>query len=228
MSRFAGANAVAASAVLQGLLAALTGCSQPATEGAEAKQPDPPVPGPPRCRSSSAVDPLARFAGGSCGWELIDSGTSLVLNSLASDPPPASTGVAPEVCGQRTCSFEGHATETGPVVLVRVASAGSEMPGGAWLGWTQGEALAFVDLWEGAGPTIMGDQTELGPAHALAPHTCGERFALLAVPRTNAGMNVDPNPRLQERAGLYDVDGASLRRVGDVPSGCEPVPVPLP
>jgi hypothetical protein len=168
------------------------------------------------------------FAGSRCPWELVDSGTSIVLSSLANEAPPPASGVAPEVCAQRPCRFEGYSTGLGPFIVVTVSGASSEMPDGVWLGWTQGGVLGFVDAWEDAGPDEYSDATNLGPSHTLAPHQCGKQLALVPVARTNGGAEVEAPPSLMARAGVYDVTATGVNKSGEASGSCVPLPVPLP
>ena len=189
-------------------------------QGAQTADADPP---PPPCKKASAAEALAVFDGGRCGWQLTASGTEVTLVSLEPDntPPPA-TGQLPEVCARGACDIVGREVALGPLLQLQVRSPYSEMPAGVWLGWVDGKALRFVDLWEGAGDPVVDQGTPIGPAFALEPVRCGESLGFAVGRRLPHGEG-DPPDALQERAGIYG-DTRS-----DLPSaGCTPVAWTMP
>lgn len=220
------------SAVLgAGVLVLLTGCLQSAaTAESEPQQPTPPAqPEPPPCKATSVADPAASFPGARCGWLLEDREGALRLQSLDLDPPPAAVGAVPEPCAERPCVYEGFETSVGPLVLARITSAHSEVPDGVLLGVAAGQSLAFIDLWAGAGPPVVSDGTEIGPAHALVPHDCGGQLGLLVVPRLDPGERTEPPVELRAREGIYAPTPKGLEQRPVDRSTCEPLKsVPIP
>jgi hypothetical protein len=216
-------------AVVGGAVASLAiACVQPAADAGDAREPAAQTPGPPGCREPTAGDPLARFGGGDCGFELVEAGPGVALRSLDLEPTPVAVGSIPEPCTRRPCTFEGQPTELGPVVVVRVTGVDGELPAGVWLGIAASDVLVFVDLWEGAGVDVWSERTPAGPSHTLAPHRCGAALGLLALARTTAGEAIEPPAALRDREGIYEIVAGAPKRTEDPPAGCVPLAVPLP
>jgi hypothetical protein len=209
------------------LVGAAMSCAQPGSESGEPNDPAPAPVGPPACRDAGA-DLLTAFPGVRCLWTVSEAGGTVSLTSLDHDAGAAASGAPPAICVQRRCRYDGHFTMIGPLVIVTVASPDSEMPGGAWLGFSSGAALGFVDLWEDGGDEVWSEGTPLGPSHTLSPVLCGESLGFAAVPRTNAGLHVDPPESLRAREGVYAIQQGTATRTGDLPGQCVPVKLPLP
>lgn len=203
-------------------LACGTGGSAPGTPDAEAPEEledDAPSP----CSELRIDGALAAFEGKPCPWALrpsADAGVELV-HSTAS--PTSTPGETPAPCLSLPCSFRGVETPLGPMVIVEVADAGSEVPAGVWLGFVQGETLSFVDLWDDAGDPVMDDGIAIGPAHALTPFDCEGRLALFSAPRLPGAAAVPPPASLVGREGAVDAQAGALRR-----ERCETLPLALP
>jgi hypothetical protein len=159
------------------------------------------------CRPSGDVEPLLTFAGARCEWVLLRDASGLRLRSLEADTEVDATGVVPESCLEDRCLFEGVHTELGPLVLALESSAESEMPAGVHLGVIEGKHLRFVDLWAGAGESVHGDATQLGPAFALAPHACQGHLALFVQERFEIAGQGEPPQELLTREGRVVFDG---------------------
>jgi hypothetical protein len=204
---------------------ALGGCPQP-PPAEPVPTPSPPPPSP--CREHDDPAALATFAGARCPWLLrVDSGR-LVLGSLDPDPLPEVSGALPE-CGPVPCTFDGAETSLGPMVVASVPSAHSEMPARVHLGVVAPtKTLVFVDLWAGAGETVMSDSTPLGPALALAPFDCRGELGLFAVPRLDIDRELEPPAELRAREGLYALDGPEPVVAPIDRAGCKRLDVPLP
>lgn len=215
------------------LVLVLGACSPPSTtseEGKAAPRAVAPTPAPAACQEPEPGPPRswASFPGGDCGFELRDDGDALVLQALTRDAGTAPRGEAPKPCRERTCAYEGIASEVGPLVLAVVPSFDSEMPESVWLGLVAGDQLRFVDLWEGAGESVVTDNTRVGPAHALTPHVCGDRLALLAVERLEAARGLPPPDSLRAREGLLDPTDPLAPPSPVEPDSCRPVGLPVP
>lgn len=205
-------------------------CSQSATTGDEGQTPPAvePVATTPACAPGS-TDPLLAFPGRRCPWELVAATEGVRLRSLLPEPPAAIAGVLPEECRPTRCTFEGIESSVGPLVLAVLPSPHSEMPAGTWLGAVLDDRLRFVDLWEGAGESVVGDGTPLGPAHALGPHDCGGELALFVVDRLEAAQDVAPREVLLARQGRVVAEGESDVRIdARSASGCSAIDLPLP
>ncbi|MEM6990986.1 MAG: hypothetical protein AAF721_10825 [Myxococcota bacterium] len=184
------------------------------------------------CRPHPAGRMLSAFDAGTCGAALVADDQGLGLWSLAPDgeEPPA-RGPGPQACEKSSCTFLGYDSPLGPIVLAKLAAPSSEMPAGVWLGVAldpAGLQLVFFDLWAGAGDTVTGDSTDLGPAHSLAPFTCGGKLGLFAVGRLAAGVDVAPSKRLASREGIYTWGTDAPQRAAATREGCEPFAIELP
>jgi hypothetical protein len=176
------------------------------------------------CRPAGNVEPVLTFDGARCEWLLLrDATTGLRLRSLADDAEADATGVLPDSCLEDRCTFEGAYTEVGPLLVARERSATSEMPAGMHLGVLDGEHLRFVDLWAGAGVSVHGDGTDLGPAFALAPHACGEALALFAAPRLSVVGEAEPPAQLRAREGRVTFAGDEPSTAGLERGGCRAI-----
>lgn len=202
------------------------GCSQSATTGDEGQTPPSTPPAAvttPVCAPGSS-EPLLAFHGGGCPWELVSASDGVRLRSLAPEPPPAIAGVLPEDCATRRCAFSGLESSVGPLVLAVLPSPQSEMPAGTWLGAVIDGRLRFVDLWEGAGASVVGDGTPLGPAHVLGPHDCGGALALFPVERLDGAQGFAPPATLVARGGRLLADGdADVKTEAIAAAGCAPL-----
>ncbi len=213
------------------LALALSACSLPSTtqeEGKPAPRAVAPAPSEPTCQPATVNGVWARFEGEPCDWELRDAGDDgLELVNLATEDPTSARGQPPVDCGSQICVYQGVASAAGPAVLAVVPSTASEMPSGVQLGVVAGEQLVFVDLWEGAGDPVDRDLTRVGPVHALAPFSCGERLAVLPVERLDGARGMAPPPSLTARAGLLDASDPTAAPSA-APSDCTPLALPIP
>ncbi len=202
----------------------------PTSDVAAERPPEEGPPPAPRCRDVPVPpEAVAVFPGTTCPWMLTLDGGTLRLTSLALEPEPAKSGAPPEACARFSCRYEGAYASIGPVVLAIEQSPQSEMPQGLHLGHATEENLRFVDLWDGAGPSVMGDFTPLGPAHGLAPYVCDGGLALLIEPRLEPGKRIEPPPELVAREGLYAPDLQSHRAADGLDrSKCERIDLPIP
>jgi len=207
-------------------------CSPPSTtreEGKVAPRAVEPTPQSATCNQSTDTGVWARFAGKPCTWELREEGEGgLALHDLGVEASAPAVAEVPEPCRQSSCVYEGVLTEAGPAVLVVVRSSQSGMPSTVQLGFVAGERLVFVDLWEGAGDPVETDFTRVGPAHALAPFVCGDKLALFAVERLDAGRGVEAPESLRAREGLLDPQAPEAPAVPVARELCELLPLPLP
>lgn len=139
-----------------------------------------------------------------CAWvaERVDAGT---LAWKHTDPRVGTEfrGALPEPCVRLACEADARTSPWGPLVVLYVPSAESEMPGGAWLGVPWKGEVAFVDLWAGEEEIVWSDHTPLGPAHALAPFDCQGELALFAVERFATGQASEPSDGLKAREGRF-------------------------
>lgn len=168
-----------------------------------------------------------RFKGQRCDWELRDAEEAgrLALVDLDVEGAEPAIGEMPSACGERHCVYDGLHTEVGPIIMVTIVGADSEMPQSVQLGVVSAQTLVFVDLWEGAGTPVVTDLTAVGPAHCLAPFVCGDRLGVFAVPRLDVGQGLEPPPSLQARQGLL-AEGGVVEAAER--AGCVAIDVPLP
>lgn len=176
--------------------------------------------------SCSDIDPvgaLATFSGFSCGWTLRpgDDGTVELVHSMTT--PTRSAAEMPLPCETSPCSVRGLETPVGPLLVLEVGGAESEVPAGVWLGAVLGDSLRFVDLWEDAGAVVVDGGISLGPAHALAPFDCQGALALFPEARLPGAAAVPPPVSLQRRAGALASETAVVSR-----ARCELLSVGLP
>jgi hypothetical protein len=209
------------------LISTTTGCFS-ASESAEQVQPAAPIEAPSPCQDPDPSDALTSFSGLRCPLELVRHTDGLRLRSLDPRPEAPATGPIPEPCEERPCDWEGVLTPLGPMIVVSVRSPHSEMAEGALLGWVQGTRLRFVDLWDGAGDSVIGDSTPLGPAFSLAPFACGTDIALFAAPRLDTLEGLEPPDTLSAREGLYTLTGDVPQRRDGSREGCQRLFVPVP
>jgi hypothetical protein len=204
---------------------ALVACPQPPpSEPAPEVSPPPPPP----CREHDEPAALASFPGLRCPWLLRVEAGKLVLASLDPEPVAEVRGNLPE-CGPVPCTFDGAETSLGPMIVAAVPSAESDMPARVHLGVVApSKVIVFVDLWAGAGETVMGDSTPLGPALALAPFDCRGELGLFASPRLDIDRELEPPAELRAREGLYALDGAEPVVTAIDRAGCKRLSVPLP
>lgn len=188
----------------------------------EAEAPEPPsTPAP--CGDLETRGALAVFDGRPCPWVLRPMGDARVELVHATTAASTRAGEVPPPCTSLPCTFRGIETPLGPLVVVEVAGAGSEVPSGVWLGWIRGDSLSFVDLWDDAGDPVMDDGIEIGPAHALAPHDCEGTLALFATPRVPGAATVPAPASLLGREGTLDASGGEVQR-----ERCDPLRIGLP
>lgn len=219
---------------MTGLVASCTDRPGGADEGAASVTVPPTSVEPPavQCRERPAGAVLTVFDSGECTAALLAEDQGLALYDLGptAESVPA-RGPAPEVCARRSCSFFGFQSTVGPVVVVQMAGPRSEMPAGVWLGVALDEArqqLVFFDLWAGAGQSVVGDGTDLGPTHALAPFACGDALGLFARSRTAAGEGVEAAATLVGREGVYAWDATAPVRADTDRSACTPIAIEMP
>jgi len=207
-------------------LAFVVGCGtsgggSPGTPEAEAPQDRDVVP-PPPCGEVDSLGALTTFPGSPCAWTL-RSGTDAEVELVHSTKTQThSAGEMPPPCDTLPCSVRGVETPAGPVLIVEVGGAESEVPAGVWLGIVEGEQLRFVDLWEDAGDVVVDNGISLGPAHGLAPFDCEGSVALFAEARL-PGAKAVPAP-----ISLHEREGAIANQDGVTRARCEPLSVGLP
>lgn len=191
----------------------------------------------PPCREAPAGRVLSSFASGPCGSALVADERGVGLWRLsADDPEQPARGDVPDACGGGGCTYFGYDSVAGPLVLALVAGPRSEMPTGVWLGLAMdpaGQQLVFFDLWAGGEQSVVGDGTDLGPPHSLAPFVCpnaaGESgFALFTMPRLAAGMGVEPVKTMAAREGVYSWSETTATRADADRSRCAPISIELP
>lgn len=207
------------------------GCvgANPTTDVVAERPPEESPPPKPACRDAPASLAVAIFPGARCPWVLAEEGQTLRLLSLDLEPPPVKSGAVPDRCSQFRCRYEGAHASIGPVVLAIETSPQSEMPHGLHLGFAGGEALEFIDLWEAAGPPVLGDSTPLGPAHGLAPYVCDAGLALLVEARLEPAHQIEPPPELVAREGLYTPDLQTHQPADKLDrSKCDRIPISIP
>lgn len=216
---------------------ALAGCTD---RGGGAEDGAPPVtvaptsaaPPAKRCRPRPAGRVLSAFEAGECGAALIQEDETLGLWSLSfDDAEHAASGPAPEACTRTACTYLGHGGPLGPMVLAVTDDGRSEMPAGVWLGISldpEASRLVFFDLWAGAEDTVVGDGTDLGPAHSLAPFVCDGQLGLFAVGRLAAARDQPLPSGLVTRQGIYTWEGAAPKRVPGARDGCTALALELP
>lgn len=207
--------------------AALAGCGtsgggSPGTPEAEAPQ-DRDVLPPSPCIDVDPAGALTTFSGSPCGWTLRPGSDAAVELVHATKTQTLNTGEMPAACETLPCSVRGVETLAGPVLVVEVGGADSEMPAGVWLGVVEGEQLRFVDLWDDAGEQVVDNGISLGPAHALAPFDCEGAVALFAEARLPGATSVPAPVSLQRREGALSGDDAGVNR-----ARCERLSVGLP
>ncbi|MBC8069046.1 MAG: hypothetical protein IAG13_11990 [Deltaproteobacteria bacterium] len=188
----------------------------------------PVTPPPPDCRDAPPGEALAQWPAGECPLVLLLEREGVRLESLAKQPPSPWRGKPPE-CSAAPCRFEGLQTPLGPMIVASEPTANSEMPRAVHLGVAlAGSAIAFVDLWAGAGASVVEDSTELGPAHALVPMQCGRKLGLFAGARLPAGEAIAPPLELIAREGVIAIDDGSAELRPGTREGCTPLVLPLP
>ena len=129
----------------------------------------------------------------------------------------------PAPCETMPCSVRGVETPAGPMLIVEVGGAESEMPAGVWLGVVLGQQLRFIDLWDEGGELVVDDGVSLGPAHTLAPFDCEGVVALFAESRLPGAQDVPAPESLRSREGAVADGGPDVVR-----ARCESVSVGLP
>lgn len=184
------------------------------------------------CRPRPSGKVLTEFSAGPCGATLLMDDRGVGLWSLAADAEaePA-RGPVPEECEKGGCTFLGYDSAIGPVVLAVTEGPRSEMPTGVWMGAALDEAktqLVFFDLWAGAGQSVVGDGTDLGPSHSLAPFSCGGKLGLFSVGRLAAADGVEPAAPLVAREGVYTWGSTEAQRTEAQRDGCTRLAVELP
>ena len=184
------------------------------------------------CRPRPAGKVLAEFSAGVCGAALLvdDRGAGLWSLAADGDAPPA-RGPVPEPCEKGRCIFLGYDSAIGPIVFAVAGGPRSEMPAGVWVGAALDDGkqqLVFFDLWAGAGQSVIGDGTDLGPAHSLAPFSCGEKLGLFSVGRLAAAEGVEPARPLVAREGVYTWGSTEPQRADAKRDDCTRLAVELP
>ena len=214
-------RAVASAALTLVVACGTSGGGSPGTPEAEAPS-DRDVGRPSPCGEVDSAGALTTFSGSPCAWTLrpgADAGVELVHSTKMQT---RSAGEMPLPCETLPCSVRGVETPAGPVLIVEVRGAESEVPAGVWIGVAAGEHLRFVDLWEEAGDVVVDNGISLGPAHALAPFDCEGAVALFAEARLPGAEAVPAPVSLHEREGVIGSE-ASVGR-----THCEPLWVGLP
>ncbi len=158
-----------------------------------------------------------------CGWTLRPGSDATVELVHSTKTQTLNTGEMPTPCETSPRAVRGAETHAGPVLVVEVGGAESEIPAGVWLGVVLGEQLRFIDLWDDAGDPVIDSGISLGPAHALAPFDCEGTVALFAEPRLPGATSVPAPASLQLREGPLAGDGAAVTR-----ARCERLSVDLP
>lgn len=167
-----------------------------------------------------------------CGLALVLEGDELQLRAITradpseppSEPPSGATvlgrGSAPAACGEGLggCELWGLLDALGPLVFAAVRGPESEVPTQVYLGFVEGERLAFVETWYGL-PSV-GDHTRLGPPWALAPFDCGGELSLLPAPRLIEAGDEPVGETLRALAGHWRVG-----EDGEAQAPAEPSPV---
>jgi len=184
------------------------------------------------CRPRPSGKVLAEFSAGDCGAALLEDDRGVGLWSLATDgeAEPA-RGPLPEPCAKGDCTFLGYDSAIGPVVLAMTGGPRSEMPTGVWLAAALDEAkqqLVFFDLWAGAGQSVVGDGTDLGPAHSLAPYSCAGKLGLFSDGRLAAAAGVEPAALLVAREGVYTWGSTEPQRADAQREACVRLAIELP
>lgn len=208
-------------------LAFVAGCGtggggSPGTPEVEAPE-DRDVVQPSLCGEVEILGALTTFSGSSCGWTLLpgtDAGVELVHSTKTQT---RSIGEMPPPCETLPCSVRGVETPVGPLLVVEVGGADSEVPAGVWLGVVLGERLRFIDLWDEAGDIVVDSGISLGPAHTLAPFDCEGQVAMFAEPRLPGAASVPAPASLRTREGAIADEAAAVTR-----ARCEPLSVGLP
>ncbi len=134
-------------------------------------------------------------------------------------------GAQPPSCAGLPCDFHGVVTPAGPVLVIEVPSAQTELPREVWLGLVGEGQLALIQAW--SGPPIQGDAADLGPEWSLEPYLCGDRLALLGVARHEVGASARPPAHIAADEGLVKVtsDGLVIEPLSDgARARCELVP----
>ncbi len=207
-------------------LAFVVGCGtsgggSPGMPEAEAPQELDVVP-PSPCGDVDSAGALATFSGSPCAWTLRPGTDASVELVHSTKTQTQITGEMPSPCEMLPCSVRGVETPVGPVLIVEIGGAESEVPAGVWLGVAAGEQLRFVDLWEDAGDVVVDNGISLGPAHQLAPFDCEGSVALFAEARLPGATAVPAPVSLQKR------EGAIASEAGVTRARCEPLSVGLP
>lgn len=205
-------------------------CEKPPSTS-DQETPTPAVAPPPECRPAPPGDQVAHWiAPDGCPVVVLATATTLHIESLAKGPTLAASGPIPE-CRVAACRYEGVSTELGPMLVATEPGPQSEIPTAVFLGVVAGDAIVFVDLWEGAGPAVEEDETLVGPTHALVPMRCGAELGLFARSRVPGTTQLAIPDALAARQGRMTLakGGGTIRATppgSDV--GCTPLDVPLP
>ena len=199
-----------------------SGGGSPGTSKAEAPE-DREVLAPSLCGDVDLLDALATFSGSACAWTLRPGNDANVELVHFMKTQTRSAGEMPAPCESLPCNVRGVETSAGPLLVVEVGGADSEVPAGVWLGVALGEQLRFIDLWGEAGEVVVEDGISLGPAHTLAPFDCEGSVALFAAARLPGAKAVPAPASLLRREGAVADEAAAVTR-----ARCEPLPVGLP
>jgi hypothetical protein len=208
-----------------------TACEKPPSPS-EQEAPAPAPAPPPECRRAPPGDQVAHWiAPDGCPIVVLATATTVRIESLALEPTMvAASGPVPE-CRVAACRYEGVSTELGPMLVATEPGPQSEVPTSVFLGVVAGDAIVFVDLWDGAGPSVEEDETLVGPTHALVPMRCGTELGMFARSRVPGTTQLAVPDTLAARQGLMKLGqgGGTIRASppgSDV--GCTPIAVPLP
>lgn len=209
-------------------LALVAGCGtngggSPGTPHVEAPADREMVPPASPCGEVDLLGALATFSGSVCGWALRPGGDAAVELVHSTKTQTRSVGKMPPPCETLPCSVRGLETSSGPLLVLEVGGAESEVPAGVWLGVVLGEELRFMDLWGEAGDVVVENGISLGPAHALAPFDCEGNVALFAEARLPGATAVPAPASLLSREGVVLREAIAVTR-----ERCEPLPVGLP
>ena len=206
------------------------GCEKPPAPS-EQETPVPVPAPPPECRRAPVGDQVAHWiAPDGCPLVVVATATTLRIESLALTPTITASGPVPE-CRVAACRYEGVSTDLGPMLVATEPGPQSEVPTAVFLGVIAGDALVFVDLWQGGGPSVEEDETLIGPTHALVPMRCGSALGLFARSRVPGTTELAVPDALAVRQGLMEMrkGGGTIRPApSSADVGCTPLGVSLP
>jgi hypothetical protein len=181
--------------------------------------------GPASAQAVALLD--ARDGGCGLALEFDAAGSELIVRPRARPNPlieaePIARGLAPEACGPAAsrCELFGVTDRLGPIVIAGVRGSESEMLTQVFVGWVEGQRLAFVETW--FGPPSVVDHTRVGPAWALAPFDCSGVLQLLPAPRLPEADHEDPPDQLPPVAGAWSIDDQGLAQPPAQPSTTDP------